>query len=240
RYGEGVRVRDEIIAVHVVTRGDSRRRITAGLEAVPGVLGDPAVIDIADGIQHGAAVLVEVDVISHCVAYDLQPDPLCLHRGRVRPVVVAFDGAVVHEIQFDVVDAPLPDQCAVRRAQILLCTGIGRVDDVERILPVDHAARVNGPAGPFTRAAWSTGRMRSTSSTRPIPVHSNICARRTAHWSGSGASTTSNWISWTTAPSKATTTGRTRPRWRHSGSGCRSYATQWEMTSTSTRTAAPC
>src|SRR6185312_16874824 len=100
-HGEGIRVGNEVIPVHVVAGGDPGGGIATRLEGVAGVLRDPAVVDITDGIQHRAPVLVEVYPISHGVADYAQADALCLHGRRVRLVVIAFDRAIVHEIELD-------------------------------------------------------------------------------------------------------------------------------------------
>ena len=66
--------------VHVIARGDAGSSLFTAIKGVSCVLGEPAFIDQADGIEHGAAVLIEEHVFADSFANDLQADPLRFKR----------------------------------------------------------------------------------------------------------------------------------------------------------------
>src|SRR5215469_10573452 len=105
---KSVRIPDKKIAVHVVAGGYAGSRIPAGFEGVAGILRDAAGVDDSHRIQHRAAVFVEKDILADGITNDLESYALRLEGCGVRAIVLAFDRGVVHEVQFDVADAPVP------------------------------------------------------------------------------------------------------------------------------------
>ena len=133
RDGKGIGIGDKKITVHVVAGGDARRGRAAGLEGMAGIARNAAGVNQADRIQHYAAIFIEKHVIANCLANDLQSDALRLECGRVRTVVKAFDRTIIHEVKFDVADAPVFGEGGVGVTQILLGAGIRAVQHIERI-----------------------------------------------------------------------------------------------------------
>src|SRR3984957_6249085 len=144
--GERVGVGNEEITVHVVARGDTRGGVPAGIETMSRILRDAAGIHDPDGVQHGAAVLVEHDALADGVAYLFQAYTLRLKSAIIEDIVRTFDGRVVHEIHFDEAQSPVAKR-RISLLQIVLGAGIGGIQNVEWILLADHVPDVNELAG---------------------------------------------------------------------------------------------
>src|SRR5215471_13231836 len=144
--GESIRVSDVEIAIHIVASRNSRSRFSARCKRMAGVDRGSAGINNTHGIEHGASILVEQNVVTHSLAYDMQADALRFEGGRIRLVIEALDCAVVHKIELDIANTPVCGQSTVRLAQIILGTGMGAVKNVKRIqlgFASNHPARVN-------------------------------------------------------------------------------------------------
>src|SRR5204863_1741725 len=116
-------------SVHVVACKESDRVFFRSAESMSCVARDSSLIDNPDWGQHRAGVFVQEHVISDGPANDLQGDPLCLQSGCVRSAIIALDGRIIHEVEFEVARSPIAGHSPNHSLKISPSTRMSSIED---------------------------------------------------------------------------------------------------------------